>query len=77
MAEELVLGMNVLVLVFLVATTVFLWWGHAKKILLLELFAMMMTIIGGAWALGQIWWGIPILFMTANVIIFSLDVTKR
>ena len=68
---------QIIILVFMTATTVFLWWGHSKKILLLELFAMIMTIIGGAWALGQIWWGIPVLFMTANVIIFALDVVRK
>lgn len=73
---ELTLGANLVVLAFFIATTVFLWWGHSKKILLLEMFAMIMTIIGGAWALGQIWWGIPVLFMTANVIIFALDMTR-
>ena len=76
MATELELGANLVILAFFIASTLFLYWGHAKKILLLELFAMIMTVIGGAWALGQIWWGIPVLFMTANVIVFALDVAR-
>jgi hypothetical protein len=65
-------------LIFLIASAIFLWAGHAKRILLLELVALLMTIFGAAWTITTPMPAIiPLLFILANVVIFALDVSKK
>jgi hypothetical protein len=65
-------------LIFLMASTVFLWLGHSKNILLLELIAFLMLFAGAVWAiLTPLPWFIPVLFILANAAIFVLDVVRK
>jgi hypothetical protein len=68
---------DILSIVALVSVTMFMWIGHAKKILLLSLFALIMVIIIAAWSFGLIVWFIPFLFLIANLIIFVLDAAGK
>lgn len=68
---------DILSLIALTAGTVFMWVGHAKKILLLSLFALLMVIVIAAWSFGLIVWFIPFMFLMANLIIFALDAAGR
>lgn len=72
---DVVLGLSndLLSIITLISGTVFMWIGHKKKILLLQLFALIMVIIIGAWSFGLVVWFIPFLFIIANLIIFAMD----
>lgn len=65
---------DILSIVALVSVTVFMWAGHAKRILLLSLFALIMAVFIAAWSFGEVVWFIPFLFLLANLIIFTMDI---
>jgi hypothetical protein len=67
---------DILALIALVSVFVFVWVGHAKKLLLFELFAFLMLIIAGAWSFGLLPWFIPTLFLIGGLILFALDMME-
>jgi hypothetical protein len=67
---------DILAIAFLLFVTLFMWLGHSKKILLLELAALCMILVGAAWAFTSVYWLIPMLFLLGNIIIFVLDVAE-
>jgi ABC-type multidrug transport system fused ATPase/permease subunit len=78
---DVVLGLSndLLSIITLVAGTVFMWIGHKKRLLLLELFAFIMVMLISAWSFGLVVWFVPFLFVIGNLIIFVMDMadTRR
>lgn len=72
-----VIPSEVWALIFLVASTIFLWLGHSKNILLVELIAFLMIFVGAVWAITTpLPWFIPVLFLLVNFAIFILDMAR-
>jgi len=67
-----------LVIIFMIGCTVFEYLGYAKSMLLMQLFAMLMSIIGIAWAFNVMpeAWYLPMLFAVANLILFVMGVMR-
>lgn len=64
---------DILAIIFMSIVTLFMWMGHTKQILLLELCALCVMIGGLAWTLQSVFWPIPLMFALGNLIIFIMD----
>jgi len=71
------IGEDVWAFIFLMAVTVFLYLGHAKSILLVELVAFCALLAGSVWAFTLLPWYIPMLFVVGNLVIFVTDVVRK
>lgn len=64
-------------LIYLICCTVFMWIGHSKRIMLIELAAFLMMFVGAAWAMTTVMYPmLPILFILIGVLFLFLDAIK-